>query len=243
MTLETIDIFNGILLIFILAISVIVGLKIISLYFKNKEKVYIFAGLTWIFLVCPWYPHVTSFILVLTTEKGIENPEVYFTLGNIFIPIAIISWLYAFTELFYKNKQLIIISIYVLYAIIFYVLFFTALYILKKPILIGKLQGDIEVKYSTLIVLYDITILITLLITGIFFGIQSMKSDNPEIKLRGKLIVVAFISYVVGITIDAVIVEHSLVSLIFVRILEISSVVEFYAAFIMPDFLKRRIIK
>ena len=210
MTLETIDIINGILLLFIITISIIVGLKIISLYFKNMEKVYIFAGLTWIFLVCPWYPHSTAFITILTTGQRL-TPEVYFILGNIFIPIAIILWLYAFTELCYKKKQKIIIGVYFVYAIVVYILFFY--FLLTDPNIIGELQGDIEVQYSRLVVIYYITILVTILITGVIFGIESMKSENPEVKLRGKLIIIAFFSYVIGIMIDAIL-DHTILSLL-----------------------------
>jgi len=156
MALETIDIINGILILFIITISVLVGLKIISLYFKNNDKVYIFAGLFWIFLVCPWYAHSTAFIVALTTGKGL-TPEVYFILGNFFIPIGMIVWLTVFTELCYKDKQKIILGVFIIYSVIFYILFFTAIFI--DPSLIGELQGDIEVKYSRIIIIYDITII------------------------------------------------------------------------------------
>ncbi len=122
----------------------------------------------------------------------------------------------------------------------FYIFFFTA--ILINPGLIGELQGDIEVKYSTIIVLYDFTILGTLLITGVIFGRESMKSENPETKLRGKLIVVAFFSYVIGIGIDAVL-DHNFLTLMLVRALEMSSVIEFYGAFIMPKWIKKLFIR
>lgn len=239
MALETIDIINGILIIFILTISLYVGLRIISVYFKNKEKVYLFSGLLLIGIVSPWFPHTTSFILVLTTGKGLAA-ELYFTIGIIFIPVAIICWLYAFTELCYKELQKIILVIYSIYAVLFYILFFIALF--TNPILIGELEGDIEVKYSRIVVLYYLTILLTLLITGLIFAIKSAKFENPETKLRGKLLVVAFFSYVIGIGVDAIL-THNFFTLIFVRALEMSSVIEFYAAFIMPDWVKKIFLK
>ena len=241
MTLETIDIINGILLLLILAISIFVGIKIITKYFKNNDKVYLFAGTFWILLVCPWYAHSTAFIVALLTGKGI-SPELYFILGNVFIPIGIVIWLVVFTELCYKDKQKIIIGIYFVYAIAFYIFFFYALSSSSTLSLIGELQGEMEVQYSRIVVVYYLTVLLTLLISGIIFGLQSMKSENLEVKLRGKLLIVAFLSYVIGIFIDSIL-DHNVISLILIRILEISSVIEFYAAFIMPKWIKKLFLK
>jgi len=238
MTLALIDIINGILLLIIITISIFVAVKIISLYFKKKERVYLYSGATWIALVSPWYAHCTAFIVTLFTGKGI-SAELYFILGNILIPIGLITWTTAFTELFYKKLQKIVLCITILYAIIFYILFFIALS--TNPILIGVLQGDIEVQYSRVVIIYYLTLLATVLITGIFFGLQSMKSDNPEIKLRAKLIIVAFISYVIGISVDAII-EHTILTLIIIRLVELSSAIEFYTAFIMPNIIKKHFL-
>jgi len=239
MTLALIDIINGILLLIIITISICVAVRLISLYFKKKERVYLYSGITWIALVSPWYAHCTAFIVTLFTGKGI-SAELYFILGNILIPIGLIAWTTAFTELFYKKFQKIVLCITILYAILFYILFFIALS--TNPTLIGELQGDIEVQYSRIVILYYLTLLATVLITGVFFGLRSMKSDNPEIKLRAKLIIVAFISYVIGISVDAII-EHDILTLIIIRLVELSSAIEFYIAFVMPKIIKKYILK
>ena len=238
MTLALIDIINGILLLIIITISICVAVRLISLYFKKKERVYLYSGITWIALVSPWYAHCTAFIVTLFTGKGI-SAELYFILGNILIPIGLIAWTTAFTELFYKKFQKIVLCITIFYAILFYILFFIALS--TNPNLIGELQGDIEVQYSRVVIIYYLTLLTTILITGVFFGLRSMKSDNPEIKLRGILIIVAFISYVIGIAVDAII-EHTILTLIFIRLVELSSAIEFYTAFIMPNIIKKHLL-
>ena len=239
MELENIEILNGILMIILCSISIYVGIKIISKYFKRKEKMYFYAGMFWILLVSPWYPGVLAFLKVLFTGEGL-TPEVYFSINGILIPIAITVWIVTFTEILYKKKQLLFVSIMILYAIVFYIIFF---YLLFTNIeMIGELKGAVDVQYGTIMVVYFISILIILLTTGIIFAVKSIKSDNPETRLRGKLLFIAFISYVIGAALDAAI-PQNIITLLIMRLLEISSAFEFYLAFIMPEWLKRIFIK
>ena len=65
MALEFLDLVNGILILLLDGLSIYVGAKLISKYFKFKQKELLFVGLCWIFLVCPWYPAGISFIMYL----------------------------------------------------------------------------------------------------------------------------------------------------------------------------------
>jgi len=241
MALETIEILNGVLMIILCSISIYVGIKIASTYFKNKEKNYVFAGLFWIGLVCPWYPGSISFIMVLLFGKGL-TPVLYFIIGNIFAPIAITCWIASFTGFLYESKQKLMVFIYIIYAFIFYILFFWAL--TSNPELIGELRGpnQIDVKYSIYIGIYYFTLLITILITGFLFATASLKLDDREIKMRGKLLLIAFLSFFFGGIIDAFILMDIL-WLIIQRSLQIISVIMFYLAFIMPEPVKRFLLK
>lgn len=239
MELENIEILNGILMTILCSISIYVGMMIISKYFKRKERMYFFAGMFWILLVCPWYPGVLAFFKVLFTGERL-TPETYFSINGIIIPIAITVWIASFTEILYKKKQLLFVTIMILYAIVFYIIFF---YLLFTNIeMIGKLKGAVDVQYGTIMVVYFISILIILLTTGIIFAVKSIKSDNPETRLRGKLLFIAFIFYVIGTALDAAI-PLNIITLLIMRLFEISSAFGFYLAFIMPEWLKRIFIK
>ena len=97
MALETLDIINGIFSMVFVAISLLVGIIILSKYLQYKEKIYLFVGATWILISEPWWPSTLSFIIAINNEVGLSE-ELYFLIGNILIPVAIIIWLIAFTE-------------------------------------------------------------------------------------------------------------------------------------------------
>jgi len=80
------------------------------------------------------------------------------------------------------------------------------------------------------------------LITGLRFYFKSQNSDNLEIKLKGKFLLIGFISFVVGGIIDAAIYTTENIALLFItRIIFISSAFEFYCGFTLPKWMKRHL--
>ena len=82
-------------------------------------------------------------------------------------------------------------------------MFFALLLSDSQASLVGKLIGDVDVQYSPLMIVILIIALGTILVTGVTFGLESLKTDSPEIKLKGKMLIVAFISYVSGAALDS----------------------------------------
>ncbi|MHA1440212.1 MAG: hypothetical protein ACTSPD_21905, partial [Promethearchaeota archaeon] len=238
MPLDYLEIANGVLILILNFISLSVGIKIFSKYFTLKQRAFFFVGLAWIFISCPWYPGGISFIMLLISGKYLDA-KVYMIIGNIFIPIALICWIIAFTDLLNKSKQKLIILAFIVYGIIFYAIFF---YLLSKdPLLIGEVKG-IDVKYNIFIVIYSLSVLLIVIITGILFTRESLKSENPEIRLKGKFLLLAFILFVIGASLDALL-TLNIITLILFRVLEISSAIAFYFGFILPEKVKNFLIK
>jgi hypothetical protein len=79
-------------------------------------------------------------------------------------------------------------------------------------------------------------------ILGILFARDSLKADDPEVKLKGKLILLAYLSFFIGGLFDAGI-ELGPIVLVLVRILLMSSAFEFYLGFILPDWFKKIALK
>ena len=156
MALETLDIINGIFSMVFVAISLLVGIIILSKYLQYKEKIYLFVGATWILISEPWWPSTLSFIIAINNEVGLSE-ELYFLIGNILIPVAIIIWLIAFTEFLYTEKRKIILSIVSIYGIIFEILFF--IFLSLDPPLIGKLNPPVDVNYKSFIMVSLISFL------------------------------------------------------------------------------------
>ena len=238
MVLDPLTISNGILMLILDAISLTVGLTIFLKYFKYKQRALAFVGLAWIFIACPWYPGAISFIMFLLTEQYL-GPEIYMIIGNIFIPIALIMWIAGFTELLYEKKQKLLVLLCAIYAVVFYIVFFYLLTL--NPLLIGNVMG-IDVKYADFIVMYSLSVLLVVIITGIMFTNKSRKDPNPEIRLKSKFLLLAFILYTIGTSLDALLTLDYFTLIIF-RGLEISAAISFYLGFILPERVKKIFIK
>ncbi len=239
MSLTPIDTVNGIFSLIFVAISLLVGIIILSRFFKYKERVYLLVGLTWIFISEPWWPSSVSFLIALSNGVGIPS-GVYFLIGNIFVPLAIGLWLLAFTEFLYSEKRKLILSIFAIIGALFEILFFIFLFL--SPELIGELNGPVDVNYKSFIMIFLIIFLSIMVITGFLFANLSLKSKDPEVKLKGKLLVIAYIAFAVGALLDAS-VPFNEPTIIIIRLILILSAICWYGGFILPKWMKKFLLK
>jgi hypothetical protein len=239
MSLSPIDIVNGIFSLVFILISFAVGIIILSRYFKYKERIYFLVGLTWIFISEPWWPSSISFLVALSNGIGIPS-GVYFLIGNILVPLAIVLWLLAFTEFLYTEKRKLILAIFAVISIVFEILFFIFLFL--NPNLIGQLNGPVDVNYESFIMVFLIIFLAIVVITGFLFANLSLKSKDPEVRLKGKLLIVAYITFAVGALLDASVPFNELVVII-IRLILILSALCWYGGFILPKWMKKFLLK
>ncbi|NVM35035.1 MAG: hypothetical protein HWN81_05535 [Candidatus Lokiarchaeota archaeon] len=239
MSLNPLDTVNGIFSLIFVAISLFVGVIILSKYFRYKERIYLMVGATWIFISCPWWSSSLSFLVALSNGVGI-TPEAYFTIGNILIPCAIILWLLAFTEFLYTEKRKLILLVFALYGSIFEILFFAFLFI--NPNLIGDLNPPVDVRYNSFIMIFLISFLAIVVITGFLFANLSLKSKDPEVKIKGKLLVIAYITFSFGAVLDSAIPLNE-VTIIITRLILIISAICWYGGFLLPKWMKKYLLR
>ena len=103
MPLEPIVYLIGILSIIYVSISTYVGLTIASKYFKYKRRIFLLMGFTWVVICSPWWPSSISFLLALTTGKGLTEQQ-YILIGNVCVPIVLLLLITAYTEMKYQDK-------------------------------------------------------------------------------------------------------------------------------------------
>ncbi len=238
------DYINGISSIIFVVISISVGLKIISKYFQLGDSIFLYVGLTWILMSEIWWASSLSFFIALFNAVGL--PEgIYFIIANILVPIAIVIWLKAFTELVLKDLQKWIIIIYVIIGII-WEFFFISLF-MKDISLIGSLYSPVNADYEPYVTFYLIFILMTFLVTGIFFSRSSIASTSPEIRLKGKFLLIAIISFTLGAAMDGLkfYFPEPLWGIILIvnRTILALSGFEFYLGFILPPGIRKIFIK
>ncbi|MFX1236220.1 MAG: hypothetical protein ACFE8P_00715, partial [Promethearchaeota archaeon] len=128
--------------------------------------------------------------------------------------------------------------ILIFYSIIYYIFeiaFFSVLIIDSGQI--GSLIGPLNVKYEPWIRTIMGILILFVLVTGLMFSIRSIKSTNPEINVKGKLLTIAFIFWSICSVVDTTF-TLSIELLLFIRILLILTSITFYVGWILPGFSK-----
>ncbi|MGQ4874393.1 MAG: hypothetical protein ACP6IY_10015 [Promethearchaeia archaeon] len=238
LNLSNIEIINGLLSTFVVILSVFIGIKISYKYKTNKDKTFLFFGLTWILLVEPWYPSMISFLLYIFIGVGL-NLTWYLFLGLFFIPLGVFLGVTAFTELIYKNRQRMLQIIIISGGAVFDVIFLY--FLLKDPTLMGELISVVDIKFSIIVLTFLLVNGPICVICGALFARESLKSQNPEIRLRGILLIIAFTSFAIG-AVTEILINESLYTLI-ARVFLIFGIIFFHEGFILSNFLRKKLLK
>ena len=82
-TLSPLETLQGLLTVIFVGISLILGITIMLKYFKFKRFELILVGLTWIFIISPYWPDAISFLMIITTGQAIDT-NLYILIGNLF---------------------------------------------------------------------------------------------------------------------------------------------------------------
>jgi hypothetical protein len=238
--LSNVEFLQGLLTFFSVIISIILGLIIISRYTKVKDKNTIYIGLAWIFVFSAYWSDSLSFLLIVFFGSPL-NWAVYFVLCNALIPIAVITWSNAFSDMIVaKKNQKKFISMFWIITIAFETLFF-ALYFTDLS-LIGTPIAVFIVEWSIFVDIFLITFVALFLITGLVFVRVALISSNEEIKLKGKFLLVAFLSFVAGTLFDLLL-ETTSITITIARIFLIISSISFYIGFTLPKKIKKALLK
>jgi len=239
MELEFVEILQVTFSLIFILVSIIVGLLLISKYFKYKERNFLLVGITWIGITTPWLSGTISFPMMIFFGTSLSI-EVRFIIGVAIIPIILVIWLMVFTDLVYRERKKVIVLTYTMICICFEITFFILLF--TDTSLIGTYTGPFKVDWTPFIELTTLFFIATALVSGILFANKSMKSSNPEIKLKGKILLIAFLSFVAGAILDSVIPINP-VGVVFTRLILISSAIEFFFGFFLPEPVKKLLLK
>ena len=116
--LNQLELLHGTFTLIFIVISILIGIRILLKYFTYEQKEFITVGLAWIFLSSGWWGSGFSFLSILLVQQTLDQFS-YLFLGNVFIPVAIICWIYSFTSLAYEHLKKKLLVIYILICIIF----------------------------------------------------------------------------------------------------------------------------
>jgi hypothetical protein len=229
--LTDIEILQGTFTLIFCIISIILGLRIFSKYFSLKHKELIYVGLAWALLSSAWWGSSFSFLFIVLFDYKFE-PFLYLLIGNIFIPIAIINWMYAIGILMYPESKNKIVAIFIIFGIFYETLLIV--FLITNPSLVGVIRGTFYYQPSLIFMILQIVALLITITTGILFSTKSMKSEDLEIKWKSRFLLSGFILFTIGAGIDAVITLTPLL-LVIVRLILILAAILYYLGFLLPD--------
>ena len=248
--IDIVDILQGSLSLIFVLISFFIGVSIISKYGKYKNRLYILVGLTWLMLSTLWLPEAVSFIMSISIGT-ILGKESYFIIGNVFVPVALLCWVVAYTDMVNKEKQKIAVALILIFSIVFEGLFFYHFFLDIDLIGVISTTRPFSADLGIFLVILLLISFLIIFVTGISFARKSIKSENKEVRLKGKLLQFAFIAFTVAALLEKI-ARSILVGTIFpnpailflsvilvlVRLLLISSAIAFYGGFLLPGWMK-----
>ncbi len=212
------------------------GLKIIFKYFKYKDRNLLYLGVTLLLMTKIWLAMVITYISILATGNGI-SPEIYFIIGYAF-PIGMFLWLLLFTNLMSTTakKKIIILLTFTIYLIISEIIFFSLLF--TNPSSLGIFSRPLIPKWGLFMIIRNLVPLALTLLTGILFWHETWKSTDPEIRLKGKLLPLSIIFFIMG-SLTFAIWGIPFIPLIFL----IPGLITLYGSFLLPKWMKRLFLK
>ena len=228
--LTQLEILQSVFAIIFVSISLVLGFRILLKYFSLKNKELITIGLTWVFMSSAWWGPSISFILIVLFGFGL-NQFIYLFIGTAFLPLTIICWVYSFCHMAYPHLKKKIMSIYIVICVIYEI--FLIIFLVVDPEIVGTMEGSVNSRHNLYPLLFDIFIIATAFTTALLLARILMRSEEAPIRLKGWLLAIGITSLTIGATLDAALTMNAL-TLVLVRILLISSAIEYYMSFLLP---------
>jgi hypothetical protein len=208
-------------------------------YFKYKISELIFAGVTWCIITSPFWADIISYLWYVLFRTNISD-VLYFLLCIGLIPLAHVTWMIFFTSFFLKKYQKVIVIVFSAEAIIFEIVFIY--FLIVDPSNIATRIPLTSVEWTPFILFYLFVSILLFLLTGLTFSLQCFKSDNAETRLKGYFLIIAFLSFIVGVIIEIIPIFFEF-KYVLSRIIILSAAIEFYIGFILPDWIKKIFLK
>ena len=218
-----------------------IGIKMGLTYFKSKNTVFIYAGISVFGTALPWSGPTVYFLSLLFFDD-VPPMEVYFLLMGGFLPIASITWMITILELFdvkppkVKYLKVFFIIFWLIIEVIYLTLVFT------DTTLLGNLEDNkLVINLAPFGQIFLLIGLAQMLITTYMLGIYYWRSDRKKIQVQGKIITFALCLFLIAVLLE--IFMPTILMNIVARILVMIYAFMYYGGFMMPEWLERLLIK
>jgi len=226
------DYINTVFIVLVIFLLLFVGFKLIAKYFKLKDKLLLYLGLSLVTQIFTWLASFINFIFILQTGNMMPY-EMNLLITNGF-PVPLIFWMLVWTNLMYKEKKKLLFTVFMIYwlvmEVIFFYLFFT------DPTSMVVYNGYMQTEIGPFPILRNLGNMVISIITVALFYRESHKSDNPEVRLRGTL----FLAGVILVFIGVILLTITGLA-IFPLLAFIPAVLSYYYGLNMPNWIKERL--
>ena len=235
---------SGLTALIAVSISFLLGTIVLIKYFKTKQVLIFNFFLCIIFTSSPWYPSGLGYLYWIITGEFLTY-QIYVLIGTVGIPIAILAWLNVYLSTIYPKKKKLVLLLYGIFSIIFELyLFYFLLLAPGAPVnsLLGIIidpTNPVDIDYKGFVLIFLGISIMTSCITGFHFAAKSMKKEEiPEVRWKGKFLLIAFLFFGISAIFDALIEMDSLM-LVIIRIILALAMFFFYLGFILPKWIKK----
>jgi hypothetical protein len=240
----------GIVSIIQAAIIISISLAVLKKWYQYRRRILFYLFLFMYFSSSNLFPFLSGYIGWLISGGAVLPYEFYALLSNFLLPIVIIAWslLYLSVSSVFINRKkirrtiLILISIYSIFfeIYLFYYLFFSPT--APEMAMIGILIERSDLQLRSFVLIYAISIILWNLITGIHFSFEGIKSEDPRIRVKGKILLIAFIFMFLEIVIEGFVLSGVLLNLVLERIIggliDIATFMLLYLGFVLPKWFQ-----
>ncbi|MFX1339783.1 MAG: hypothetical protein ACFFDK_14315 [Promethearchaeota archaeon] len=237
--LTQLEILEGSLGLIWVLIAIFIGLKAIFRAIAiNRRRDLITVGLSYIFVSSAWFGVAFQFISYGFFDVKLDA-FTYLMVANIFIPFALICWVWSYCEILKPKSRNILLIVFFGFAIVWEL--FIIIGLLIDISLVGTLHSTFDSSHSPILLIFTLTGVFLFLITGTIFAVKSMRLEDPEVQWKGRFLLLAWISFGIGAILDAALTLNA-ITIIIIRIILISSAIEFYFGFFLPKKISEKLI-
>ena len=235
---------SGLTALIAVSISFLLGFIVLIKYFKTKQVLIFNFFLCIIFTASPWYPSGLGYLYWIITGEFLTY-QIYVLIGTVGIPIAILAWLNVYLSTLNPKKKKLVLILYGVFSIFFELyLFYFLLLAPGAPVnsLLGIIidpTNPMDIDYKGFVLIFLGLSILTACITGFHFAAKSMKKEEPpEIRWKGKFLLIAFLFFGISAIFDALI-EMGPILLVIMRSILALAMFLFYLGFILPKWIKK----
>jgi len=235
---------SGLTALIAVLLSFLLGFIVLIKFFKTKQFLIFNFFLCIIFTLSPWYPSGLGYLYWIITGEFL-NYQIYVLIGTVGVPIAILAWLNVYLSTIKPKIKKPVLILYGIISIFFelYLLYFL---LLAPGAPVDSLLGIIhdptnpmDIDYKGFVLIFLGLSILTACITGFHFAAKSMKKEEiPEIRWKGRFLLIGFLLFGTSAIFDAII-EMSPLLLVLMRIILALATFFFYLGFILPGWIKK----